>query len=183
MRAVPTLLLLAASLGCAHNYPYDVSVRCNGALPAGSYLATNAGGDRIQGTYCDGLRCGPFQLHVRSDVLIAELPFEDGVLHGVARFWYQPQIAPTSPDQRKLDATFETGTRHGESRYWWPNGALSGVVVYELGRITTASGWSDAGAALSRAEAMRMATQRQAYDEDYLSVLLSVLSDASPTCP
>jgi len=176
------LLVLLTSLGCATAYPFTTNVACKAGRPNGDYLATNTGGDRIVGAYCEGVRCGRFQVFVQSDERIAEFPYENGVVSGEVDLWYRLENTQNYPSRHKARFNYAGGRRHGLSRYWCPNGLRLAEVTFATGTITDAVVWSCDGSQLSQGEATKRALDLLERDEAYFRILFSVLDEAEPTC-
>lgn len=177
-----SLLLFVLSLGCATAYPFTSNVACDSGRPNGDYLARNAGGDRILGAYCEGVRCGRFQIFVQSNQRIAEFPYENGVVSGEVDLWYRVGSTHNYPSRHKARFKYESGRRHGLSRYWCPNGLPLADVTFTEGRVVSAAAWTCHGGQLSAADSKKRALELLERDETYFRILYSVLDEAEPTC-
>lgn len=166
----------------SHISSFASQVDCSGGVPDGSYLSTNTGGDRIVGEFCEGLRCGRFEIFTRSEVRIAEFPYRDGVIDGQLDLWYNPESAPDYPSRHKARFMYSGGRRNGLSKYWCSNGLRRAEVSYADGLIEMASAWSCDGRRISGKQASLVARDLQAKDEEYFEVLLSTLDEAAPSC-
>jgi hypothetical protein len=161
---------------------FTSQVECSDGVPNGSYLSTSTGGDRIVGAYCEGRRCGRFEIFVRSDVRVAAFPFLDNVLDGELDLWYQPQNAPDYASRHKARFQYSKGRRDGLSQYWCPNGRRRAEVLYAGGVIEHADVWNCEVKRVSGKEASLIARQLRENDERYFKVLLSTLEEAAPSC-
>jgi hypothetical protein len=139
-------------------------------------------GDRVSGAYCDGLRCGKFEIFVRQDVRIAAFPYLDGEIDGPLDLWYQPQNAPYYPSKHKARFEYYRGRRSGVSRYWCSNGHPRAEVFFSDGQIDSASAWRCEKKLEPVSDAMLVARDLLAKDETYFDVLISFLDEAAPSC-
>jgi hypothetical protein len=176
------VIAVAIAFGCASAYPFTVTAPCVAGVPSGRYLATNAGGDRIAGGFCEGVRCGRFSIFVRSDVHIADFPYRDGQLHGELELWYQPASAPNYLSRLKARFLYSVGYRDGLSSYWCPNGRRLAEVLYAAGVMSSASAWECNGKPLSGRSADSLARRLLDSDRTYFAILESTLDEAAPSC-
>jgi hypothetical protein len=183
--ALPALAALAfgcAAAGGAATPEYRVHAECRGAVAEGRYEALGPGGDRIEGHYCNGERCGVFTFYSGPDVRVAELPYRGRVLNGTARVWYLPHTAIDSPHHRKSTAEFVDGRRHGDTRTWWPTGVRRTDFAYRQGAMSGGTAWSPEGEELPPDEAMALARHDADSDRRLFLALGSIIGSYPPDC-
>lgn len=178
MRFLLYIIVLALAGGCQSPIPtHGLGPSCERGVLNGSYSAVVSGGDRVEGSFCNGQRCGMFTFYSQ-EVKIAELPYLGDVLHGMVRLWYLPKNAPNSPHRRKLAVSFFKGSRHEEAQSWFPNGERRALFLFENGVLVEGSAWSWDGTSLSRAEAFKLAGDDVRADGRYFSALESVVGSS-----
>ncbi len=190
MRVASACLLLCA-LACsagsggprAGKASYRVEAECAGAVPDGDYRAVGPGGDRIQGRYCDGQRCGVFTFFSGDpEVKVAEFPYRGRRIEGTVKVWYLPHTAPESPHRKLFVGRFQGGRLHGEVRSWWPSGALQTALLYRLGQLSSGSAWSAEGVELDADETFALADREQQSRGRLFRALGSIVSANPPRC-
>jgi len=173
------------ALGCARASPlpaYEVNAECRGATAHGRYTATGPDGDRIEGHYCDGHRCGVFTFYSGPHLKVAELPYRGRVLNGVVQIWYLPHTATGSRHRRKSISEFADGRRHGDTRTWWPSGVRRTDFAYRQGVMTGGTAWSPDGDELPPDEAMTLAVHDAETDRRLLQMMGSIIGSYPPRC-
>jgi hypothetical protein len=183
--AAVTLAVVWIALGCAAVSPpptYQVDAECRGSQPHGRYVALGPGGDRIEGRYCDGVRCGVFTFYSGPGLKVAELSYRGRVLNGVVHLWYLPHTATGSRHGRKSSSEFADGRRHGDTRTWWPTGVLRSDFAYRQGAMTGGTAWSPEGEELPPDEAMRLAHHDAEADRRLFRALGSIIGSYPPHC-
>ncbi len=186
-RAIATVAFAALwlALGCAAAPPppaYRVDAECSGAKAHGRYEALGPGGDRIEGHYCDGRRCGVFTFYSGPGLKVAELPYEGRVLNGSVHLWYLPHTATGSRHGRKSSAEFADGRRHGDMRTWWPTGVRRTDFAYRQGAMTGGTAWSPEGEELPPDEGMALAQHDADADRRLFRALGSIVGSHPPRC-
>lgn len=186
-RAIAAMALAAVWVmpACAATSPppsYRVDAECRSAKAHGRYEAIGPGGDRIEGRYCDGLRCGVFTFYSGPGLKVAELPYEGRVLNGVVHLWYLPHTATGSQHGRKSSGEFADGRRHGDTRTWWPTGVRRTDFAYRLGAMTGGSAWSPEGEELPPDEAISLALHDAEADRRLFRALGSIIGSYPPHC-
>lgn len=182
MRILLGVLLLCAS--CASHGPpeYQVEGECRAGRPHGRYVARGPGGDRVEGRFCDGVRCGVFTFYSGPDLKLAEFPYRGRLPDGTVQVWYLPYMAPQSPHRRKFRGAYGAGKPHGESRTWWPSGEVRSAFVYRHGELSGGSAWSAEGKELGWSEAIALADRDGATRGRLFQALGSIVTANPPDC-
>lgn len=188
--SVAIAFFLALGCSCGGGGPrggtakYEVVAECDGAVADGDYRATGPGGDRIEGRFCDGARCGAFRYSSGiPNVPVAEFPYRGRRLEGTAKVWYLPHTAPQSPHRKMFVGDFQGGKLHGEMRSWWPSGQLQTAFLYRLGELSSGSAWDPDGVELEPNETFALADREQQARTRLFRALGSIISTNPPRCP
>ncbi|MCC6194245.1 MAG: hypothetical protein IT518_07225 [Burkholderiales bacterium] len=172
-------LMLAGSAGAQS---YAVEGSCRDGRPHGNYeLRDPGGGLRVAGAFNRGKRTGSFLFWSSAGARIAHLPFEDDVLSGTLALWWPPPAKGAQPPP-KLEATYVHGKLSGTKRSWFANGKPRAEFRYEQGTLAAARGVSEAGAALSDADARALAARDLESDEALLASLSALVTQHPPRC-
>jgi antitoxin component YwqK of YwqJK toxin-antitoxin module len=81
---------------------------------------------------------GTARLRARNGVVVSEINYVDGLLHGLARYWY-PSGEPRGEEH------FEGNGRTGPSREWYPTGQLKRETAFEYSVRVRERQWNEAG--------------------------------------
>lgn len=73
-----------------------------------------------------------------NDVLVSEISYKEGVLHGVSKSWY-PCGYPLSEEY------YENGGLHGIKKEWFENGKIKSEAKYEHGIVVQKNDWNSTG--------------------------------------
>lgn len=180
--AAPLGLGLALACATSEVPAYRVEAECRGGTADGAYQALGPGGDRIEGRYCGGERCGVFHFYSGPHVKVAELPYVGRQLEGVVRIYYLPHVAPESPHRRRVEGTFQDGRRHGAWYSWWPDGSLRTELAYRYGALSGALAWDPQGEPLPPGDAELVAQRDATADMRLLQALGAILTSNPPVC-
>jgi antitoxin component YwqK of YwqJK toxin-antitoxin module len=175
------VLALAAVAGAAAQ-DYAIEGGCREGRPHGAYeLRDGDGRVRVVGAFALGKRTGSFLYWSSAGVRIAQLPFEDDMLSGTLALWYATADR-TGEGRRKLEAVYVAGRLHGVKRSWYPDGRPRSEFRYDKGTLVDARAFSEAGTALSAADARARAASDLAEDERYYATLNDIVLSHRPRC-
>ncbi|MEO7132995.1 MAG: hypothetical protein ABI024_02135 [Vicinamibacterales bacterium] len=179
-RVAGALALVAAITVAAQDYAIDAG--CREGRPHGAYeLRDGSGRVRVVGAFARGKRSGSFLFWSSSGVRIAHLPFDDDALSGTLALWYSTADR-TGEGRPKLEAAYADGRLHGLKRSWFPDGRARAEFRYDKGTLVDARAFSEAGRALSAAEANALAASDLATDERYYATLNDIVRGHRPYC-
>jgi antitoxin component YwqK of YwqJK toxin-antitoxin module len=174
------LLALAPQLAAAP--AFEVKGTCRDGLPHGAYELRAADGRmRVTGAFNHGKRTSSFLFWSAAGARIAHLPYDEGALSGTLVLWY-PQAGATGEPRRQSEAVYAGGVPEGSRRTWYPSGHLRTELRYERGSLVEATAWSDAGRALSAADARRLAERDADVDGQALAALERMVDQNLPAC-
>jgi hypothetical protein len=137
----------------------------------------------VTGAFAGGLRHGPFEFFASSGEKIAEIPYEQGKIHGDVRLWYHPLSVRKNEPRLKLQARYDHGVPTGAEVSWYPGGKPRARFRYLDGNLVDAEAWDSDGAALTLDDARRLAGQDLQADDRYYRTLEGVVDSNPPRCP
>lgn len=175
-------LAVAAATTDVAAQDYAIDGACRDGQPHGAYeLRDGSGRVRVVGAFARGKRSGSFLFWSSSGVRIAQLPFDDDALSGTLALWYSTADR-TGEGRPKLEAAYAGGRLHGLKRSWYPDGRPRAEFRYDKGALVDARAYSEAGRALSAADARALATSDLATDERYYTTLHDIVRSHQPHC-
>lgn len=161
---------------------FEVTGSCRDGLQNGNYeLRMSDGRLRAVGAFAHGRKTGTFIFWTSSGARIAVIPFDDDARSGTVALWYVTPQARVEHG-RKLEAPYVDDRLHGVVRSWYPNGVPRGQYRYEHGQLVEARAWTDAGSALSDADAASSALREAAGDQRFLDDLVAIVYEHLPRC-
>jgi antitoxin component YwqK of YwqJK toxin-antitoxin module len=178
--ALASGLILAALAASAGAESFSVVGTCRAGLPNGAYeLRMSDGRLRVAGAFAQGRKTGTFIFWTAGGARSAVIPYDEDAKTGTVALWYTTAGRELA---RKLEAPYSDNQLHGIMRSFYSNGARRAEFRYEHGTMVVAQAWDQRGAALSDAQAQRLAVRETNAAARLYTELEAIVREHPPHC-
>ncbi len=177
------LLLKSAKDSPEARKQYTVEGECvNGQIEGAFRIVNKDGGPVVIGKLVAGQLDSVAHFFASSGDTVVSLNFQDGLLHGEVKMWYNPQVVRTyfgipnaEGGHLKLVASYLNGELHGRKVHRIYSGKKRVEYEYERGVLKNAKGWSNYGQ-VHRSRAMHNAQKDDLADVRHYAGMIGIVN-------